>query len=33
MRLLIILIGSSSLLFAQGPEQARYLLESSIEQN
>lgn len=27
MRLLIILIGSSSLLFAQGPEQARYLLE------
>ena len=27
MRLLIILIGSSSLLFAQGPKQARYLLE------
>ena len=27
MRLLIILIGSSSLLFAQGPEQARYLIE------
>lgn len=27
MRLLIILIGSSSLIFAQGPEQASYLLE------
>ncbi|MGB2153444.1 MAG: LolA family protein, partial [Flavobacteriaceae bacterium] len=27
MRFLIILLGSSSLLFAQGPEQAKYLLE------